>query len=429
MAKEKVVDAHVAGVDIGTSHVRVVIARPADGGGINIVGIGKAASKGLRKGVVVNLDATVESIKAAVEEAELMAGFPIDAAFVGVAGTHVKGLDSRGVVAIPHADLRVRSEDVVRVLDAAKAIQIPRDREILHAVPQEYTVDEQSDVADPVGMTGSRLEADVHVITVGAQSTQNLITCVNRAGISVRSMVLETLASAQCTLTDDEKELGVALIDIGGGTSDIAVFEKGAIRHVATIQVGGDHFTNDIAVGLRTPVPDAERIKRKHGAALASLVGEEEVIEVASVGGRRPRLLSLQILSEIIQPRAEEIYGLLKAEIDKAGYSKSLNSGVVLVGGASLMPGMVEVAEQLFELPVRLGVPKGIGCMTDAVSTPSFTVAVGLAAWGNVHGGPNVTKVEEPSFSLGRMPGKVAGWFSDILAPVSSAASGRRAAR
>lgn len=417
MAKERVVDTYVAGIDIGTSHVRVVIARPGDAGGINIVGIGQAPSRGLRKGVVVNLDATVESIKAAIDEAELMAGFTIDTAYVGVAGAHVKGLNSRGVVAIPHADQRVRQEDVTRVLEAAKAIQIPRDRAILHAIPQDFTVDDQADVADPVGMNGSRLEANVHVITVGAQSTQNIITCINRAGIAVKSMVLETLASAECTLTEDEKELGVALIDIGGGTSDIGVFEKGAIWHVSTVQVGGDHFTNDMAVGLRTPVPDAERIKRKHGHALASMVSEEEVIEVASVGGRRPRLLSLQILSEIIQPRAEEIFGLLKQEIDKAGHSKSLNSGVVLAGGASLMPGMVEVAEQVFELPVRQAIPKGVGCLSDVVSTPSFTVAVGLAAWGNGHGGPSTTTVEEPSFSFGRIGGRVAGWFSDMVAP------------
>ena len=429
MGKERVVDSYVAGIDIGTSHVRVVIARPDGVGGINLVGVGQAPSKGLRKGVVVNLDATVESIKAAVEEAELMAGIAIDQAHVGVAGNHVRGLNSRGVVAIPHSDQRIRQEDVGRVLEAAKAIQVPKDREILHAIPQEFTVDDQSDVADPVGMTGSRLEANVHVITVGAQSTQNLITCVNRAGLAVKSMVLETLASAECTLTEDEKELGVALIDVGGGTSEVAVFEKGAIRHVASLQVGGDHFTNDIAVGLRTPVPDADRLKRRHGHALASAVAEEEVIEVQTPGGGRPKLLSLQVLSEIIQPRAEEIYGLLKAEMDKAGLSKSLNSGVVLVGGACLMPGMSEVAEQVFELPVRRAVPKGVGCLSDVVSTPAFTVAVGLAAWGFRHGGASTRTVEPESFSFGKLGGRVAGWFSDIVAPATSSSTSKRAGR
>lgn len=429
MGKERVVDSYVAGIDIGTSHVRVVIARPDGVGGINLVGVGQAPSKGLRKGVVVNLDATVESIKAAVEEAELMAGIAIDQAHVGVAGNHVRGLNSRGVVAIPHSDQRIRQEDVGRVLDAAKAIQVPKDREILHAIPQEFTVDDQSDVADPVGMTGARLEANVHVITVGAQTTQNIITCVNRAGLAVKSMVLETLASAECTLTEDEKELGVALIDVGGGTSEVAVFEKGAIRHVASLQVGGDHFTNDIAVGLRTPVPDADRLKRRHGHALASAVAEEEVIEVQTPGGGRPKLLSLQVLSEIIQPRAEEIYGLLKAEMDKAGLSKSLNSGVVLVGGACLMPGMSEIAEQVFELPVRRAVPKGVGCLSDVVSTPAFTVAVGLAAWGFRHGGASTRTVEPDSFSFGKLGGRVAGWFSDIVAPVTTSGTSKRAGR
>jgi cell division protein FtsA len=428
MAKQQE-DTYVAGIDIGTSHVRVVIARPHEGGGIDVVGTGQAVSKGLRKGVVVNLDATVESIKAAVEEAELMAGLSIDQAYVGVAGAHVKGLNSRGVVAIPHADQTIRQEDVGRVLEAAKAIQIPRDREILHAVPQDFTVDDQQDVADPVGMQGSRLEANVHVVTVGVMSTQNLITCVNRAGIAVRSMVLESLAAAECTLTDDERELGVALVDVGGGTTDLAIFDEGAIWHAATVQVGGDHFTNDIAVGLRTPIPDAERLKRRHGNALAAMVTEDAAIEVPSVGGRRPRLLSLQVLSEIIQPRAEEIFGLVKDEIERAGHGKSLNSGVVLTGGASLMSGMVEVAEQVFELPVRLGSPKGIGGILEAVSTPAFTTAVGLAAWGYRHGGASTTKVEDPSFSFGRLPGRVAGWLTEIFEPVSQAVGPRRASR
>jgi cell division protein FtsA len=422
-------DVYVAGVDIGSSSVRVVIARPQEAGGIDVVGVGQAVSKGLRKGVVVNLDATVETVRAAVEEAELMAGFVIQEAYVGVAGAHVKGLNSRGVVAIPHADQRILAADVQRVVDAARAIQVPRDREILHALAQDFTVDDTEDVADPVGMQGSRLEANVHVVTVGAQSTQNLITCVNRAGLRVRSMVLETLAAAECALTEDEKELGVALVDIGGGTCDLAVFEKGAAWHCATVPVGGEHFTNDIAVGLRTPVPEAEKLKRRHGNALASLVEEDEVVEVPSAGGRAPRQLSLQVLAEIIEPRALEMFSLVKQDIEKAGLSRSLNGGVVLVGGGCLMPGMVEVAEQAFELPVRQGSPRGIGGLTDVVAAPTFATAVGLAAWGLRHVGPSISRVEQESFSMGKLGGRVAGFFTDLFTPVASAVSGRRAGR
>jgi cell division protein FtsA len=425
--KKQQAEPYVAGIDIGSASVRAIIARPDGAGGINVVGIGETASKGLRKGVVVNLDATVEAVKAAIEEAELMAGFVVQEAFVGVAGQHVKGLNSRGVVAVPHADQSVLASDVVRVVEAAKAIQIPKDREILHALPQDFTVDEQEDVADPVGMQGQRLEANVHVVTVSAQSTQNLITCANRAGVRVRSMVLETLASAEVALTDDEKELGVLLVDVGGGTCDIAVFEKGAIWHASTITVGGEHFTNDIAVGLRTPVPDAERIKRKHGIAVASLAPDDEAIEIPSVGGRPARMLSLHVLAEIIGPRAEEMFSLIKADVEKAGFSKSLNGGVVLTGGGSLLPGMVEVCEHVFELPVRQAGPKGIGGMGDVVASPTFATAAGLVAWGFRNVGPSADVVEEPQFQWGGLPGRVAGWFSDIFEPVASAVGSRRA--
>jgi cell division protein FtsA len=427
--KKQLAEPYVAGIDIGSSHVRAVIARPDDSGGVNVVGIGETPSKGLRKGVVVNLDATVEAIKTAIEEAELMAGFVVQEAFVGVAGQHVKGLNSRGVVAIPHADQSILASDVVRVVEAAKAIQIPKDREILHALPQDFTVDEQEDVADPVGMQGQRLEANVHVVTVSAQSTQNLITCANRAGVRVRSMVLETLAASEVVLTEDEKELGVLLVDVGGGTCDVAVFEKGAIWHASTIPVGGEHFTNDIAVGLRTPVPDAERIKRKHGIAVASLAPDDESIEIPSVGGRSPRMLSLQVLAEIIGPRAEEMFSLIKADVEKAGFGKSLNGGIVLTGGGALLPGMVEVAEAVFELPVRQAGPKGFGGLGDVVASPSHATAVGLVAWGFRHAGPSADVIEEPAFSWGRLPGRVAGWVSDIFEPVASAVGSRRASR
>jgi len=422
-------DTHVAGIDIGTTSVRVIVAVPTDHGDLDVVGIGQAPSKGLRKGVVVNPDSTVEAIRAAVDEAELMSGREVRRAFVGVAGAHVKGLNTRGVVAVARADQKITPDDVKRVLDKAKQVHIPRDREILHVLPQDYTVDEQEGVADPVDMQGSRLEANVHVVTAGATSTQNLITCVNRAGIEVRAMVLEVLAAAECTLTDDEKELGVALVDIGGGTCDLAVFERGAICHVSTLPVGGDHFTNDIAVGLRAPVPDAELLKKKHGHALSSMVPEEAVVEVPSVGGRRPRQLSLQVLSEIIQPRAEEIFGLLRDDVERAGLAKTLNSGVVLSGAASLMPGLAEVAEQVFELPVRRGVPRGIGGLVDVVANPSYATSVGLAAWGQRHGEELGARVGASRLSLGRLGGRLYEWITDIFEPASAGGGARRAAR
>lgn len=420
---------HVAGIDIGTTHVRAIIGAPNDAGEVDVVGIGQVPSKGLRKGVVVNLDATVEAVRAAVDEAELMAGLPLEQAFVGVAGAHVKGLNSRGVVAVARKDQRITHDDVQRVLDKAKQVHIPRDREILHLLPQDFTVDDQEGVADPIGMQGSRLEANVHLVTAGATSTQNLITCVNRAGIEVRAMVLESLAASECTLTEDEKELGVALVDIGGGTCEMAIFEHGAIAHVSMLPVGGDHFTNDIAVGLRTPMPDAEALKKRHGNALSAMVAEDASIEVPSVGGRRPRLLSLQILSEIIQPRAEEIFGLLRDDIDRAGFGKLLNSGVVLTGGASLMSGLTEVAEQVFELPVRRGVPRDIGGLVDVVATPAFDTAVGLALWGARHGDQLGARVGSSRFSLGRLGGRVYEWITDIFEPASAGGAARRASR
>lgn len=426
MARE---ETHVTGIDIGTTTVRAVIGTADDSDGLDVVGMGTAPSKGLRKGVVVNLDATVESVRAAVEEAELMAGLPVTSAYVGVAGAHVKGLNSRGVVAVARRDQRITSDDVGRVLDAAKAIQLPRDRELLHVLPQDFMVDDQDGVADPEGMQGGRLEANVHVVTAGATSMQNLLTCVDRAGIEVRSIVLECLGSAECVLTDHEKELGVALVDIGGGTTDLAVFERGALWHVGSLPVGGDHFTNDIAVGLRTPMPDAEELKKRHGQALSALVPDDAAVEVPSVGGRRPRLLSKQVLAEIIQPRAEEILALLRDEVDRAGFGKALGSGVVLVGAGALMPGLTEIAEQVFELPARRGLPQGMGGLADVVATPAFATAVGLAAWGRRHGVKRPGRFGSGGFSLGRIGGRVYEWLTDIFEPASAATGSRRASR
>lgn len=383
---------YVVGLDIGTTKISCVIAEAKDKDSVEVVGLGSAPSRGLRKGVVVNLDATVDALKACVEEAEMMAGVSVESATVGIAGGHIRSFNSRGVVAIGGKERTVGRDDWRRVVDAARAVSIPQDREILHVLPQEFVLDDQNGISNPVGMTGARLEANVHIVTAATTSVQNLVTCVNRAGIMVRDTVLEQLATAESVLTPDERELGVALIDVGGGTTDLAIFEKGSIWHTAVLPAGGDHFTNDLAVGLRTPIPDAERIKRKHGCALSTLVEGDEAIEVPSVGGRKPRLLSRQVMSEILQPRAEEIFSLLRDEIVRAGFDRLLNAGVVLTGGGSQLPGMAEVSEQVFDLPVRIGQPTGVAGLAEPESGPQFATAVGLALYGARNRGNGTTK-------------------------------------
>ena len=369
---------YLVGLDVGTSKVCAVVGEILDDGGLDIIGIGSAESKGLRRGVVVNLEAAVESIKKAIEEAELMAGVEIDSVHLGHRGPHIKGFNSRGVIAVAGKNREITREDVRRAIDAAKAVSLPTGREILHVLPQDFVVDEQDGIGAPVGMTGARLEVNVHIVTGSQAATQNIVACVNRAGVEVADTVIEQLAATEAVLTDDEKELGVALVDIGGGTTDLAIFERGSLWHTAVVGVGGDHFTNDIAVGLRTPIPDAEKIKRRCGCALSGMVDEDETIEVASVGGRKPRVMARRILSEILQPRAEEIFHLVWDEIRRAGYEKSLNSGIVLTGGGAMLEGMPEIAEQIFDLPIRRGVPAGVGGLADHVSSPAFATAVGL---------------------------------------------------
>ena len=315
---------YLVGLDVGTSKVTAVVGEMLDGDGLDIVGLGVAESRGIRRGVVVNLEAAVESIKKAIEEAELMAGVEIDSVHLALSGPHIKGFNSRGVIAVAGKNREITREDVRRAIDAAKAVSLPTGREILHVLPQDFVVDEQDGIGAPVGMTGARLEVNVHIVTGSQSSTQNIVACVNRAGVTVAETVVEQLAASDAVLTEDEKELGVALVDIGGGTTDIAIYERGSLWHTAVIGVGGDHFTNDIAVGLRTPVPDAEKIKRKCGCALSGMVDEDETMEVASVGGRKPRVMARRILSEILQPRAEEIFHLVWDEIRRAGYEKSL---------------------------------------------------------------------------------------------------------
>ncbi len=374
-------DQYIVGLDIGTAKVTAIVSEVTDEGRLDIIGTGSAESKGLRKGMVINLEQTVDSIKRVVEEAELMAGVEIESAYVGLAGGHIKGFNSRAVVAITNKSREVTREDVFRAINAAKAIPLPSDREIVHVLPQEFVVDGQDGIFDPTGMTGTRLEANVHIITAGITATQNVVTCVNRAGMEVTETVLEQLCAAEAVLTADEKELGVALVDIGGGTTDLAIFDKGTIWHSAVLPTGGDHFTNDVAVGLRTPIVEAEKIKKKHGCALGTMVSEEDTIEVPSVGGRNPRILPRHILSDIIQPRAEEICHLIYQEIRRAGYENVLNSGVVFTGGSAALVGLAEVAERIFDMPIRCGSPSGVGGLVDVVASPSYATAVGLVLY------------------------------------------------
>lgn len=390
MAKK---DRYIVGLDIGTTKVCVLVAEIRDDGALDIIGMGTSDSKGLRKGVIVNVDPTVECIKKVVEEAELMAGISIEEAFVGIAGEHIMGSNSRGMISINSRDHVISRDDINRVIEAAKQIPIPTDKDILHVLPQEFMVDGQDEIGDPLGMSGNRLEVNVHVVTCGTTQLQTLLTCVNKAGIEVADTVLEQLASSESVLTPDEKELGVALIDIGGGTTDLAIFEKQSLWHSYIRSIGGDHFTSDIAVGLRTPMGEAERIKKRYGCALSSLIEEEETIEVPSVAGRKPRYMSRQILCDIIQPRAEELFMIMKDEIDRMGLVRSLNSGVVLTGGGSLLEGMVEIAERIFDLPVRIGKPVGVGGLIDVINSPVYSTAVGLVIYGyrtrEVRSGPS----------------------------------------
>jgi len=404
---------YVVGLDVGTSTVCCVVGEALDDGTLDVVGIGVAESRGIKRGVVVNLEAAVESIKKAVEEAELMAGVEVDAVHLALSGPHVKGFNSRGVIAVAGKNREITRDDVRRAIDAAKAVALPAGREILHVLPQDFVVDEQDGIGAPVGMTGARLEVNVHIVTGASSATQNIIACVNRAGVSVTDHVIEQLSAAEAVLTPDEKELGVALVDIGGGTADVAIFERGSLWHTGVVPLGGDHFTNDIAVGLRTPIPDAEKVKRKSGCALSSMVGEDETIEVASVGGRKPRLMARRILSEILQPRAEEVFHQVWDEIRRAGYEKSLNSGIVLTGGGAILEGLPEIAEQIFDLPIRRGAPVGVGGLADHVNSPAFATPVGLVLYAHRNRPPDASRLGVGTFS--RMAGRLRGIFKDFF--------------
>ena len=375
----------VVGLDIGTSKVCAIVGEITHSGLIEIIGLGTHPSRGLKKGVVVNIESTVQSIQRAIEEAELMAGCQINSVYTGIAGSHIRSLNSHGIVAI--RDKEVMPTDVERVIDAARAVAIPADQRILHILPQEFIIDNQEGIREPVGMSGVRLEARVHMVTGAVSAAQNIVKCVRRCGLEVDDIILEQLASAQSVLVDDEKELGVCLIDIGGGTTDIAVFTEGAIRHTAVIPIAGDQVTNDIAVALRTPTQYAEEIKIRYACALAQLAHAEESMEVPGVGDRPPRRLARQTLAEVVEPRYEELLTLVQAELRRSGFEDLVAAGIVLTGGSSKMEGLVELAEEIFHMPVRLGVPHTVTGLVDVVRNPIYATGVGLLMFGHTHTG------------------------------------------
>ncbi|PKM30527.1 MAG: cell division protein FtsA [Gammaproteobacteria bacterium HGW-Gammaproteobacteria-11] len=383
----------IVGLDIGTSKVVALVGEIGANGELEIVGIGSHPSRGLKKGVVVNIESTVQSIQRAIEEAELMAGCQIHSVFAGIAGNHIRSLNSHGIVAI--RDREVVQADIDRVLDAGQAVAIPADQKVLHILPQEYVIDNQEGVREPLGMSGVRLEAKVHLVTCALNAVQNIEKCIRRCGLEVEDVILEQLASSYAVLTEDEKELGVCMVDIGGGTTDIAIFTEGAIRHTAVIPIAGDQVTNDIAMALRTPTQYAEEIKIRYACALAKLAGPEETIKVPSVGERPPRDLSRQALAEVVEPRYDELFTLIQAELRRSGFEDMIPAGIVLTGGTAKMEGAVELAEEIFHMPVRLGVPQEFKGLTDVVRNPIYATSVGLLHYGNRHAAASAAQSEQ----------------------------------
>lgn len=400
----------IVGLDIGTSKIVAIVGELSPEGELSVVGIGSHRSSGLKKGVVVNIDSTVQSIQRAVEEAELMAGCQIHSVYAGIAGSHIRSLNSHGIVAIK--DREVFSQDIERVIDAAQAVAIPADQRILHILPQEYRIDDQDGVKEPLGMSGVRLEAKVHLVTCAVNAAQNIEKCIRRCGLEVDDIILEQLASSYAVLTEDEKELGVCMVDIGGGTTDIAIFTEGSIRHTGVIPIAGDQVTNDIAMALRTPTQHAEDIKIKYACALAKLAGADETIKVPSVGERPPRDLSRQALAEVVEPRYEELFTLVLAELRRSGFEDMLPAGIVLTGGTSKMEGVVELAEEIFHMPVRLGAPQNVSGLRDIVNNPIYSTGVGLLHYGLKQQGGHGTESYEPSDSTW---GRIKNWFQRNL--------------
>jgi cell division protein FtsA len=401
----------VVGLDVGTTKICAVVGEVSEND-INIIGIGTHPSIGLRKGVVVNIESTVESIQKAIEEAELMAGCEISSVYAGIAGGHITGFNSRGIIAIKGPE--VTENDVERVIDAARAVAIPMDREVIHVLPQEYIVDDQSGIQNPVGMAGVRLEAKIHIVTGAVTSAHNIVKCANRAGLDVCNIVLESLASGEAVLTGEERELGVALLDLGGGTSDLAIFSKNNIKHTFVLALGGNNLTNDIAIGLRSPLSEAEKIKTKYGCCVAQNINNEETIEVPGMGGREPQKLPRQILGEILEPRMEEIFSLIKREIYKAEMEQAILSGMVLTGGSALLEGATEIAESVFSLPTRLGKPRGITGLVDVVNNPMYATGVGLVLFGAKDKSSKKFRIRDTNI-FNRVMTQMKKWFHDVM--------------
>jgi cell division protein FtsA len=405
---KKADDKLIVGLDIGTSKVLAIVGEVSPSGDVEVVGVGHHPARGMKKGVVANIESTVQSIQRAVEEAELMAGCQIYSVYAGIAGAHINSFNSHGVVAIRNQE--VQADDVERVIEAARAMAIPMDQKVLHILPQEFLIDGQEGIREPIGMSGVRLEAKVHIVTGAVSAAQNIVKCIRRCGLEVDDIILEQLASSQSVLTDDEKELGVCLVDIGGGTTDIAVFTDGAIRHTAVIPIAGDQITNDIAVALRTPTQAAEEIKKKYGCALTQLASREQTIEAPSVGDRPPRTLARQTLAEVVEPRVEELYSLILAELRRSGFEDLIGSGIVLTGGSSKMEGMIDLAEEVFHMPVRLGVPQYVGGLREVVHSPIYATGVGLILFGHRNRAQQGSELlGAPGFKT--MLGKMKSWF------------------
>jgi cell division protein FtsA len=401
----------LVGLDIGTTKICTIVGEMQNGL-VNIIGIGSHPSRGLRKGVVVNIEGTVQSIRKAIEEAELMAGCQIDSVFAGIAGGHIRGINSHGVIAVKNRE--ITEQDIKRVIDAASAIAIPMDREVIHVLPQEYIVDDQDGIRDPIGMCGVRLEGKVHIVTGAVTSAQNIIRCTNRAGLHVNDVVLEQLGCSEAVLSPEEKDLGAGVVDIGGGTTDLVIFCNGSIKHTTVLSLAGHHITSDISLGLRTPAEEAEKLKKKYGCALVSMVKKEEMIEVPSVGGRKSRTLSRQTLTEIIEPRVEEILTLVQGEIVRSGYANLIGSGIVLTGGTAIMEGMPEIAEQIFNLPVRRGYPAGISGLTDLVNSPIFATGVGLVVYGSKNRAKSQFRIGETNI-FSKVSRRMRDWVAEFF--------------
>ncbi|HNU65850.1 MAG: cell division protein FtsA [Methylotenera sp.] len=398
----------IVGLDIGTSKIVVIVAELLPEGAVKVIGLGQHISRGLKKGVVVNIESTMQSIQRALEEAELMADCKINNVFTGIAGSHIKSLNSHGMVKIKDAE--VSQMDVDRVVETARAIALPADQQILHILTQEFIIDGQEDVREPLGMSGMKLEVKVHIVTGAVAAAQNIVKCIKRCGIEVTDLILQPLASSLAVLTEDEKELGVCLVDIGGGTTDIAVFKQGAIRHTAVVPIAGDQMTNDIAVAFRTPTQSAEDIKIKHGCALRQLADPREVVEVPGVDGRDARQLSVQTLAEVLEPRIVELYELVLSELRRSGMEDMIASGIVITGGSAMMRGMVELGEEIFHMPVRMGLPRYVGGLSEVVSNPRYATGVGLVLMGKQQLERHLTGQLE-STSFGRMLEKMKSWF------------------